>query len=146
MKDPFTILIADRNRHVRDFLRREMVAEGYRVQVANSGREVLKLACRKEDFDLLILDLDLPDAGELDVLEELRKCIPTLPVVVHTFLSEHVNRPPVVSMTAFVEKKGTNIDSLKEVVMDMLHKCYPKRFEHRGDIGARPAENRYDLE
>ena len=35
------ILIADRNRHVRDFLRRELGAEGYQVEVARDGREVL---------------------------------------------------------------------------------------------------------
>ena len=41
MYDKFTILIADRNRHVREFLRRELMAEDYCVEVAKDGREVL---------------------------------------------------------------------------------------------------------
>lgn len=56
----FTILISDRNRNVREFLKCEMMTEGYRVRLAKSGREVLELACNDESIDLAILDLDLP--------------------------------------------------------------------------------------
>ncbi|MFX0199509.1 MAG: response regulator [Candidatus Hodarchaeota archaeon] len=124
MKEPFTILITDRNRHVREFLKREMVAEGYQVKLAKSGREIMKLVFSQGHLDLVILDLDLPDAGELDILERLQDRIPVLPVVVHTFLPEYF-----ISSAAFVEKSGTNIDRLKEVVFDILRKSYPKRFE-----------------
>jgi CheY-like chemotaxis protein len=41
LQDPFTILIADRNPNVRELLKRELVAEGYSVQLARSSREVL---------------------------------------------------------------------------------------------------------
>lgn len=37
MAKKFTILTADRNRNVREFLKREMIAEGYRVKVAKIG-------------------------------------------------------------------------------------------------------------
>ena len=37
----FTILISDRNRNVREFLKREMMGEAYRVRLAKSWREVL---------------------------------------------------------------------------------------------------------
>ena len=129
MKEPFTILIADRNRHVREFLKREMIEEGYRVQVAKNGREVLKLGFNHEPLDLLILDLDLPDASELDVLGKLQDRIPVLPVVVHAFLSEYIDQSAVLSTAAFVEKKGTSIDRLKKVVLDVLRESYPKQFE-----------------
>ena len=57
MAEPPKILIADRNRHVRDFLRRELHAEGYRIEVARDGREVLNHLQGHEPPDLLILDL-----------------------------------------------------------------------------------------
>ena len=41
MARQFTILISDRNRNVREFLKREMMGEAYRVRLAKSWREVL---------------------------------------------------------------------------------------------------------
>lgn len=43
-ENKFTILIADRNSNVREFLKREMMTEGYRVRLAKDSREVLKWA------------------------------------------------------------------------------------------------------
>jgi DNA-binding NtrC family response regulator len=136
MREPFTILIADRNPHVREFLKREMVAEGFRVKLAKSGREVLKLIFNQENLDLLILDLDLPDASELSVLEKVQDRIPTLPVVVHAFTSDYSEEHPAVSSaTAFVEKRGSNIDRLKKVVSEVLRRSYPMRFDQEQGIG-----------
>ena len=140
MKDQFTILIADRNRYVREFLRRELIGEGYRVKLAKSGREVLELVFDQECVDLLILDLDVPDANELSVLEKVGDRIPTLPVVVHAFLSDYLGQPSLLSAAAFVEKRGTNIDDLKQVVSEMLQKSYPTRFERSHHISLQPAE------
>jgi DNA-binding NtrC family response regulator len=128
MEKEFTILIADRNRHVREFLRRELMAEGYKILLAKTGREVLKLVFNDERLDLLILDMDLPDAKEMSVLERVEDRIPTLPVVVHTFLEEYLNHQVRLSTAAFVEKEGTNIDRLKQVVLEVLRKSYPQRF------------------
>jgi len=131
-KEAFTILVADRNPHVRRFLKREMMAEGYEVRLAKSAREVLELAFDREHLDLLILDLDLPDAGNLDILQKLQERFPVLPVVVHTFLSEYVNHSFVLSSAAFVEKEGSNIDRLKTVVREILRKSYPQKTEQGG--------------
>ena len=127
MEKDFTILIADRNRHVREFLKREMSAAGYRVRLAKNGREVLEQVYHHEPLDLLILDLDLPDAGEVAILESIEDRIPTLPVVVHSFLSDYANHPAVLSTAVFVEKKGSSIDPLKRVVFEVLNKSNPKR-------------------
>ena len=93
MKEGFTILIADRNPHVRDFLRREMVSEGYRVRLARNGQEVLKSVLDDEPPDLLILDLDLPDVSDMTLLQRVQERIPTLPIVIHTFFTEYINHP-----------------------------------------------------
>ncbi len=126
MEKEFTILIADRNRHVRELLRREMRAEGYRVRLAKNGREVLEQIYQYEPLDLLILDPDLPDASEVTVLDSIEDRIPTLPVVVHTFLSDYANKNDVLSTAVFVEKKGSSIESLKKAVSDALHNSNPK--------------------
>jgi DNA-binding response OmpR family regulator len=70
--DQFTIFIADRNRHVRDFLRRELAAEGYRVELAKDGREALRMLEVNELPDLLILDLEIPYVSGLEILKQLQ--------------------------------------------------------------------------
>jgi DNA-binding NtrC family response regulator len=107
---------------VREFLKREMMAEGYRVHLAKSGREVLKWAYKQEILDLVILDLDLPDRSEVAILEKLEDRIPTLPVVIHAFLSDYENPPAVLNAAALVEKEGNSVERLKKVVSEILGK------------------------
>ena len=76
MKTNFTLLIADRNPHVRTFLQREMTAAGYRVRLADNGREVPKWAFQVKSPFMIILDLVLPDADETLMLEHLLDRIP----------------------------------------------------------------------
>ena len=78
-----TILIADRNSHVRMFLMRELLAEGYRVQLAATAENVLNIVYTQRPIDLLILDPELPDIEADVLLEKLCDRIPVLPVVLH---------------------------------------------------------------
>jgi DNA-binding NtrC family response regulator len=122
LKKKIKILIADRNSNVREFLRREMMAEGYSVELAENGREVLKWAYHREPADLLILDPDLPDAEESLLLKKLRQRIPYLPVVLHTFFSDYLSASKIINPTEFVEKGGSSIEKLKKVVTEILNK------------------------
>jgi CheY-like chemotaxis protein len=113
------ILVADRNRHVREFLRRELLTDGYQVEAARDGREVLQLLDGENPPDLLILDLDLPYVAELKVLELLHEKLPSLPVLIHSFPPDAEQYLP--ADAAFLEKKeDTNL--LKEVVAELLGK------------------------
>lgn len=122
LKKKIKILIADRNSNVREFLRREMMAEGYSVELAENGREVLKWAYHREPADLLILDPDLPDAEESLLLKKLRQRIPYLPVVFHTFFSDYLSASKIINPTEFVEKGGSSVEKLKKVVTEILNK------------------------
>jgi CheY-like chemotaxis protein len=127
MSTPFRILIADRNRHVREFLRREFREEGYSVQVARDGKEVLVMLDVNEPPEILILDLEIPLLDGLEIVEILHERVPPLPVVVHAFLAEHANEPALEKAAALVEKKGdTNV--LKKTVVEVLENYYPERF------------------
>jgi DNA-binding response OmpR family regulator len=128
MADQFTILIADRNPHVREFLRRELMAEGYRVQVARNGREVLRMTDVDDPPELLILDLDMPYVSGLTILEELENRKSPLPVMIHTFRMEYEKHPAVQRAAGFWEKRGDNIDGFKATVTQVLRKYYPRRF------------------
>ncbi len=118
------ILIADRNRHVRDFLRRELSAEGYVVEVARDGREVLGRIDGDDPPQLLILDLEIPYLDEAEVWARLKDRQPPLPVVIHTFLPEYPTNLTLPIAAAFLEKKG-DTDQLKAVVAEVIDKHFP---------------------
>ncbi|MBW2020038.1 MAG: response regulator [Deltaproteobacteria bacterium] len=144
--EQFTILIADRNPHVREFLRRELMAEGYRVLVANDGREVLRMTDVDEPPELLILDLDMPYVSGLTVLEQLQKRKSPLPVMIHTFRTEYAKHPAVQRAAGFWEKRGDNIDGFKATVSQLLRKCYPHRFLSRIATRMQRREHGFDGE
>ena len=116
------ILIADRNPHVRRFLKRELEAEGYRIRLAESGIEVLKWAFHPDRLDLIILDPDLPDTGAGQLMDKLKDRIPPLKVVIHAFLSDYTAPHDTLSADAFIEKGGNSIESLKKVIRDLNHR------------------------
>jgi DNA-binding NtrC family response regulator len=130
MNNAYSILIADRNRHVRDFLKREMTAAGYRLQLAKDGREILRWIRSGEPFDLIILDPDLPDAGEIKILKTLQDQMPALPVVIHTFLSDYTQLPADMRSSTLVVKNGDSIDNLKKMVAQILEASHSKRPRH----------------
>ncbi len=77
------ILIAEDNPRITAFLETGLQAHGFTTLVAKNGREASRMA-QSEDFDLLILDLGLPDLDGLAVLRELRGRGEYLPIIVLT--------------------------------------------------------------
>lgn len=127
MPDGFTVLITDRNRHVRNFLRRELLTEGYQVEVAADGRDLLRRISTANPPDLLILDLEIPYSGGPAILERLRRANSKLPVIIHAFATEDASHPAVERTAAFVEKMA-NPGRLKATVLEVLRECYPNRY------------------
>ena len=127
MQKKITILIADRNLHVREFLKREMTAAGYRILLADKGRDIVRRIYHPDPVNLLILDPDLPDLDESAVLKKLQNRIPVMPVVVHTFVSVFETHRDLLAMATFVEKNGSSVERLKQVVSDILRETglYP---------------------
>ena len=99
-----------------------MMAEGYRVLQAKDHREVLKRAFSRTSLDLLIFDLDLPDAGEIEIFEKLSERIPQLPMVLHSFRTDRVKVQEAAIPAVFVEKTGNSVERLKKVIWEMLNR------------------------
>ena len=77
------ILIAEDEQRITSFLERGLRANGFTTQAVGTGPEALALA-RGEDFDLLVLDLGLPEMDGHVVLRRLRERGETIPVVILT--------------------------------------------------------------
>lgn len=116
----FTILVADRNPHVRDFIRREMVSGGFRVEVAKNAEEVLRLVFQDESIDLIIIDPDVPGVPAKELLARLMDRIPGIPIVVHSLSPQEPSSADESVPMTFVRKEGESIDTLKKVVGEIL--------------------------
>jgi len=75
------ILVIEDEARIQAFLARGLEAEGYTVVAAGDGREGLDLATAAR-WDLVVLDLLLPGLNGLQVLRELNRAKPELPVVI----------------------------------------------------------------
>ena len=128
MRGRFTILIADRSHNIREFLKRELEAEGYLIKLANNGPEVLKMMVA-EHPDLLILDLDMTYLDGVEILNQFKNMKQSVPVVIHTLLTAYEDHPIIQKTAAvFLEKNGNNINSLKEKIAEVLRKNYRHKF------------------
>ena len=75
------ILVIEDEARIQAFLARGLEAEGYTVVAAGDGREGIDLATGTH-WDLVVLDLLLPGLNGLQVLRELHRTKPELPVVI----------------------------------------------------------------
>ncbi len=67
-----TLLVVDDNAMNRDLLTRQLVREGYSVFTAASGKEALE-KLRLHDFDLILLDVIMPEMDGIQVLEHIQR-------------------------------------------------------------------------
>ncbi len=65
------ILVADDTEEVRELVREILMMGGYRVVVAKDGLEAISLI-RRMKFDAIILDVNMPGADGIKVIEALR--------------------------------------------------------------------------
>jgi len=127
MKKRFKILITDKNRKVRDFLQRELSAEGYEIRIAENDSSILAEIDREDGVDLLVFDLEIPNIDSSMIFEKTQKRLPPLPVVIHTFLTEEAERNwDSKNSGIYIEKSG-NVEHLKAAIADALEKFYPDR-------------------
>ena len=84
---PARILVIEDEPGIVDFLERGLTADGFEVISTLDGASGLDRALA-EDVDLVVLDIMLPGASGLEVLQRLRAAKPTLPVIALTALGE----------------------------------------------------------
>jgi len=120
MKTTDTILIADRNPHIREFLIRELADSGYHVRSVDNANDLLQVIYSDNRMALLILDPDFPCLDGQELAQKIAARIPQIPVVLHcvpgsddcsTFDDVHAVR---------IEKNGRSVEALKEAIQQIL--------------------------
>jgi sigma-B regulation protein RsbU (phosphoserine phosphatase) len=85
MDSEASLLVVDDSEANRDMLSRRLQRRGYTVSAAAGGGQALELIA-KHRYDLILLDLVMPDIGGLEVLQTLRQTFSAaeLPVIIAT--------------------------------------------------------------
>lgn len=84
------ILLVEDEIHVISFIKKGLSEEGYEVSVAFNGRSGLQMAT-SEVFDLIILDIMIPEMNGLDVCHEIRRQNQNIPILFLTALGTAEN-------------------------------------------------------
>lgn len=83
MRDDAHLLVVDDNKVNRLLLARSLEMQGYGVALAENGRVALEML-RREPFDLLLLDIEMPEMNGFQLLEQLKadRKLRDIPVIV----------------------------------------------------------------
>src|SRR5215471_14345060 len=111
-----SVLIIDDEAAIRESLETLLEIEGYAVQSASSGEEGLARLAERQ-FDLVLLDLALPDGNGLDILRDLRAQDSQISVIMITAYGTVENAVKAMQSGAvnFVQKPWDNEKLLADV-------------------------------
>jgi two-component system alkaline phosphatase synthesis response regulator PhoP len=85
MNNDYKLLLVDDEPDILEFLSYNLKKEGYNVFTANNGKEAIVVA-KKENPDLIILDVMMPDMDGIETCREIR-ALPGLKDVMIAFLT-----------------------------------------------------------
>src|SRR6266568_7802684 len=137
------ILIVDDEAEIRESLQTLLELEGYEVETAANGEEGLsKLGHRP--FDLVLLDLALPDRNGIELLPEIRSLDPQISVIMITAYGtvEDAVRAMQSGATNFLQKPWDN----EKLLADIRAAVARRRAEEENIQLKRALKQRYNFE
>ncbi len=137
------IVIVDDERSLLDLLSRVFIKEGYRVEATTSAVRALEII-EKEDLDLLISDIRLPEISGMEILKRCREVRPDVPVIMITAYGNMKQAIEALKMGALdYIIKPFDIEELKITVTQGLEK---RRLEQENILLKRDLKERYSFE
>jgi DNA-binding response OmpR family regulator len=117
---PIKILVVDDEPHLRMLYQEELQPEGYAV-VASDGQESIMAVIRRENPDLVLLDIKLANVYGLDLLQSIRAENSTLPVILSTAYDSFQYDLKSIAADAYCVK-SVDLTILKDSIRSVLAK------------------------
>jgi DNA-binding NtrC family response regulator len=114
------ILIIEDDDEMRSLLKDFVEEEGFEADSVEKGISAFK-KLMTESFDLIITDIRMPGYSGLDILPELKRLQPEIPIVVITaFGSEEVYHKALSRGANAYLEKPIHFHKLKELIYDII--------------------------
>ena len=132
----YRILVVDDEEKVRVLIRKYAEFEGYEVEEAADGMSAIEM-CRKEKFDLIVLDVMMPELDGFSARREIRK-FSQIPVLMLSARGEEYDR--IHGFELGVDDYVTKPFSPKELMLRI------QAIIKRSDTSARPQKEILEFE
>lgn len=115
------VLVIDDTKNIRILLTQCLEFEGYAVTTASTGTQALAILGR-EKFDLVFLDVRMPELSGTEVLRRMRQMGISIPVVMITAFGTVKNAVECTQLgaVAYLQKPFTE-NKIKQVLGEVLH-------------------------
>ncbi len=135
---PKHILVVDDNRYAQLAFVYALKETGYEVDTASSGKEALEKVEAKQ-YDLIFLDLKMPEMDGVDTLRHLQKVRPAPPVyIVTAYKDEFMQRLRAAAQDGLafqIAAKPLDDEQIRAVIRGVLEGPEP---ENPGGAGGQP--------
>lgn len=135
------VLLIDDDKNLNKVLAHQLRGTNFGVYCALSGKEGLQML-QENDLDLVLLDIRLPDISGIDVLKQIRKSHPVLPVIMITAYGsvenvleacrlgadDYITKPFGLEQLRFVIEKVTRLRKLERENLK-LHNALEERYD-----------------
>ena len=117
-----TIAIVDDNPADGEMLHTLLGLKSYSVQLFRSGAELLA-AFRKNSFNLIIMDLAMPDIDGYELCRKVREISPDIPIVAMSALAYPADQERALGFgfSHFASKPILDIDHFLQKISHLLH-------------------------
>jgi CheY-like chemotaxis protein len=118
-----SILIVDDQPHMQELLSEELKNMGCEVESVGDAKSVRR--CFEDSSpDLVLLDLYLKGFDGWDVLKDIKRWRPRVPVLIVTAYDGFKNDPRASQADGYVVKSFTHLEKLKQAIADALASEY----------------------
>ena len=119
------LLVVDDEFRIRQIIRKYAEFEGYTVEEAVDGMQAIEI-CRKEEFDLIIMDVMMPVMNGLEAAKNIRALprddalsVPIVAMTANAF-AEDVEKTQKAGMNAHLSKPVDG-KTLVHVLLEVIH-------------------------
>lgn len=85
------LLIVDDEDKIREFIKKYAIFEGYSIKEASNGMEAIDI-CKNEKFDLIVLDIMMPELDGFSTCKEIKKLYSDIPIIMLSARGEEYDK------------------------------------------------------